>query len=119
MPELNDNLQSFSNHRTQNSSAVVYPAHSLGRMLRADDEGVGALFAHTQKAWERGFAAGLLDDAECPYFAGTDDALEWLSAWIEGERIRLVQLAQLREATGGFGNFGTFACPAKAAIYTD
>jgi ribosome modulation factor len=46
----------------------------------------------SQEAWEHGFAAGLLGDNECPYFAGTDEALTWLSGWIEGERIRLVQL---------------------------
>ena len=48
----------------------------------------------SQEAWEQGFAAGLLGDAECLYFAGTDEALTWLSAWIEGERIRLVQIAR-------------------------
>ena len=48
----------------------------------------------SQEAWEQGFAAGLLGDNECPYLAGTDDALTWLSAWIEGERIRLVQIAR-------------------------
>ena len=67
------------------------------------------MFVDTEVAWERGFAAGLLDDAECPYFAGTDDALAWLSAWIEGERIRLAQWAQFHEATSGFGTFRTFA----------
>ena len=48
----------------------------------------------SQEAWEQGFAAGLLCDNACPYFAGTDDALTWLSGWIEGERIRLVQIAR-------------------------
>jgi ribosome modulation factor len=80
------------------------------------------MFVDTQEAWEQGFAAGLLGDNECPYFAGTDEALTWLSAWIEGERIRLVQIerhthkktrSQLqagcdraRGAKGPFGNPG-------------
>ena len=46
----------------------------------------------SQEAWEHGFTAGLLGDNQCLYFAGTDDALTWLSVWIEGERIRLVQI---------------------------
>jgi ribosome modulation factor len=58
--------------------------------------GVGEIMSidSSQEAWEQGFAAGLLGVDECPYFAGTDEALTWLSAWIEGERIRLVQLAR-------------------------